>query len=257
MLLDRHRRVPRCAGRCLSLKEPRAIVDLADLKRRQQTLKRPGLTRAVFGLQARRFEADEPILIKPSNFANNLIDEAADVTEGRMVMVYSSCRAFLASIVKAGEARRGYVRQLFISLAADGHPQAQWPMTTLLGLSDLHMAALVWHMQMAALQSAMAKLGDRAVSLDGDTFLRRPREALEALDEVFDLGLGSGELDQRAVTAALGRDVKTGAAGAGLERRKAEAEKVERLLGSHLDALVEWAARACPDVRPELPRPVT
>jgi hypothetical protein len=241
-------------GRCLALKEPRALVDLADLKRRQQGLKRPGLTSALFGLYARRFEPDEQILIKPSNFANNLIVEAATLSDGRMLMVYSSCRSFLISILKAGEARRGYVRQLFISLAADGHPQAQWPLTTLLGLSDLHMAAIVWHMQMATIQSAMTMLGQRAASLDGDAFLHRPREALEALDGFFDLKLGSDELDRRASAPSLGRDVKTGAPGAGLDRRVAEARDVERTLAVHLDSLVAWASQASPDVRQTLPR---
>jgi hypothetical protein len=243
-------------GQCLALKEPRALVDLADLKRRQQTLKRPGLTRAVFELYARRFEAGEQVLIKPSNFANNLIAEAAEVTDGRMLMVHSSCRSFLISIVKAGEARRGYVRQLFISLAADGHPQAQWPLTTLLGLSDLHMAALVWRMQMSAMQDAMAALGERAASLDGDVFLQRPRDALEALDTFFGLGLAPKELDRRATASALSRDVKTGASGAGLDRRQAEARGVERTLAAHLDSLVDWVTRASPGGNPTLPRPV-
>ena len=241
-------------GRCLALKEPRALVDLADLKRRQQTLKRPGLTRAVFGLHARRFEEGEQVLIKPSNFANNLIAEASEVTDGLMLMVYSSCRSFLISIAKAGEARRGYVRQLFISLAADGHPQAQWPLTTLLGLSDLHMAALVWTMQMSTMHAAMAALGPRAASLDGDVFLKRPREALEALDDFFRLDLGSNEMDRRAGASALSRDVKTGVQGAGVDRRGAEAREVETTLAAHLDALVEWAARSSPNVVSELPR---
>jgi hypothetical protein len=241
-------------GRCLALKEPRALVDLADLKRRQQTLKRPGLTSAVFGLYARRFDPDEQILIKPSNFANNLIAEAATFSDGRMLMLHSSCRSFLISILKAGEARRGYVRQLFISLAADDHPQAKWPLTTLLGLSDMHMAAVVWHMQMATIEAAMTRLGSRAASLDGDAFLLRPRDALEALNDFFDLNLGSDELDRRASASSLNKDAKTGASGAGLGRRRAEAEGVERALATHLDALVDWASQASPGVAQTLPR---
>jgi hypothetical protein len=243
-----------CPGRCLALKEPRALVDLADLKRRQQGLKRPGLTSAVFGLYARRFEPAEQILIKPSNFANNLVAEAALFSAGRMLMLYSSCRSFLISILKAGEARRGYVRKLFIALAADDHPQAKWPLTTLLGLSDLEMAAVVWHMQMAAMQSAMSALGDRAASLDGDIFLQRPREALDGLNGFFDLNLGSPELDRRASASSLGRDVKTGETGAGLDRRRMEAAGVERTLAAHLDSVIAWASRASPGVPHALPR---
>jgi hypothetical protein len=228
-------------GLNLSLKEPRALVDLADLKRRQQGLKRPGLARSVLGLYGRRFSPGEQILIKPSNFANNLILDAAQMTDGRMLMLYSSCRSFLISILKAGESRRSYVRELFVSLAADGHCEADWPMPTLLRLSDLHMAALVWRMQMRAMQTAMASLGDRAASLDGDMFLERPREALTALDGFFRLGFGADAIQDLTNGPRLGRDVKTGADGAGVGRAPAEADSVEGRFAAHLDSLVSWA----------------
>ena len=241
-------------GLNLSLKEPRALVDLADLKRRQQGLKRPGLARAVFGLYARRFSPTEQILIKPSNFANNLILDAAHMTDGRMLMLYSSCRSFLISILKAGEARRGYVRELFVSLAADGHPQADWPMPTLLRLSDLHMAALVWRMQMTAMQTAMASLGDRAASLDGDVFLERPHAALAALDSFFGLGLGAEAVEALATGPTLSRHVKTGAEGAGRAQRMAEAEAMEARFGAHLDTLQRWARETSGVADARLPR---
>ena len=46
------------------------------------------------------------------------------MTEGRHLMLYSSCRRFLASVLKRGEDLRAYPRELFVSLANDGHPQA-------------------------------------------------------------------------------------------------------------------------------------
>ena len=232
-------------GRNLSLKEPQALVGLANLKRGQQgALKRPGLARAVFGLFGRRFAADEQVLIKPSNFANNLLPEAAAMTDGRHLMLHSSCRRFLISVLKRGEDLRGYPRELFVSLANDGHPQANWPMKTLLCLTDLQMAALSWQMQMAELRQAMAGLGDRAVSLDGDRFLDAPRQALGALDGFFGLGLDPASLDAALAGGLLGRDVKTGGAGAGRAARDAAALRIEAELGEKLDKIVAWSARA-------------
>lgn len=231
----------------LSLKEPQALVTLANLKRGQQgRFRRAGIPRGVFSLLARRFEPDEQVLIKPSNFANNLMAEAAETTDGRMLMLYSSCRAFLASIVKAGEARRGYARDLFLLLAADGHPQARWPMNTLLRLSDLHIGAVAWHMQMAAMHEAMQSLGERAVSLDADRFLQDPRRGLEALDAFFGLGLGPERIEARLKSGFLERDVKTGETG-GPAKRSAEFARVDEELGPQLDRLADWAARASPD----------
>lgn len=242
------------AGLNLSLKEPRAVVDLADLKRRQQGLKRPGLARAVFGLFARRFTPAEQILIKPSNFANNVIPEATEMTDGRMIMLYSSCRSFLISMVKTRQERRRYARELFIALANDGHPQTRWPIDTLLRLSDLEIAALTWRMQMSTLRTAMGRLGSRAASLDGDVFLERPREALSALDAFLGLGLGPARIEAVVEGPLLSRDAKTGAAAAGRHRRRADAEAVEAQFGDDLDRVVDWAAEASGEADHGLPQ---
>jgi hypothetical protein len=232
-------------GRNLSLKEPQALVGLANLKRGQQgALKRPGLARAVFALMARRFEPDEQVLVKPSNYANNLLPEAAAMTEGRHLMLYSSCRRFLVSVLKRGEDLRAYPRELFVSLANDGHPQADWPMKTLLSLTDLQMAALAWHMQVAEMRKAMAALGERAVSLDGDAFLAHPKGTLSALNGFFGLEIDRAPLEAAVDAGLLAHDVKTGGAGAGKAARDAEADRIERQLGPKLDQIVDWAARA-------------
>lgn len=246
-------------GRCLSLKEPQALVGLANLKRGQQgALKRPGLARAVFALMARRFDPSEQVLIKPSNYANNLLPEAAAMTEGRHLMLYSSCRRLLVSVLKRGEELRAYPRELFVSLANDGHPQANWPMKTLLCLTDLQMAALAWHMQVAEMRKAMETLGERAVSLDGDAFLADPKRALAALNGFFGLELDAAALDARLDQGLLARDVKTGGQGAGKAARDAEALRIERELGPKLDQIVDWAARASgfDPSAPVLPRPL-
>lgn len=246
-------------GRCLALKEPQALVGLANLKRGQQgTLKRPGLAQAVFALMARRFRPAEQVLIKPSNYANNLLPEAAAMTDGRHLMLYSSCRRFLVSVLKRGEDLRGYPRELFVSLANDGHPQASWPMKTLLCLTDLQMAALAWHMQVAEMSKAMAALGDRAVSLDGDAFLADPKRTLEALNGFFGLELDPAALEAAVDGGLLVRDVKTGEAGAGKAARDAEAERIERELGPKIDQIVDWAARASgvDPAAPVLPNPL-
>ncbi|HEX8231874.1 MAG TPA: hypothetical protein VF559_00815 [Caulobacteraceae bacterium] len=223
----------------LSLKEPQALVGLANLKRGQGgALKRPPLARALFGLYARRFSSAEQVLIKPSNFANNLIAEAGEMTDGRMLMLYSSCRSFLISIIKAHEDRRAFPRELFVSLSMDGHPQAKWPTATLVRLTDLQIAATAWQMQIAEMRRGMARLGDRAASLDGDRFASDPRAVVEALDGFFGLGLGASD-----EAAWLERDVKTGGERDENARRE-DAERIEREWGGALDRIIEWSARA-------------
>ncbi len=144
------------AGGCLALKEPRVLVILAALKRSGR-LRDPALARAAFALLARRFQPREPVLIKPSNGANTLIAEAAALTRGPMLLLYSDCESFLVSMAKKGSGGFGYVRELFMTLAADGHPAGRWPAEQLFKLTDLQMAALVWRMQMDHLEPASSR----------------------------------------------------------------------------------------------------
>ncbi len=133
----------------LALKEPQVLISLAEAKRAGNIAQYNGALDATFKLLARRQQSNESVLIKPTNAVNNLIGEATRATDGRMLFLYSDCKSFLVSIAKKGEMGRIFARRLFGLFAADGHAPAQWPMQKLFELSDLQVAALVWHMQIA------------------------------------------------------------------------------------------------------------
>jgi hypothetical protein len=232
-------------GRSLSLKEPRVLVILAALKRSGQ-LGRPGLAEAVFSLLGRRFDADEQILIKPSNGANNLIAEAAALTEGRMLLMYSDCESFVLSMARQGRAGFAYVRELFRSLAADGHPIARSPAAELIRLTDLEVAALVWRLQMDALETASARLGARARSLDYQVFLDDPDLVLPQIDDFMGLGIGPGRLDQVVAGPLFRRDAKRPGQVFDARNRADERTHLRAQLGADLGAVLKWVDEAFP-----------
>ena len=232
-------------GRCLALKEPRALVQLADMKRRGLLHPDPAAARSVFALMARRFDENEQILVKPSNGANSLIPEAANLTTGPMLILYSSCESFLLSMAKQGGAGFTFVRNLFGSLASE-HPIGRWPVPTLLSLTDLQLAALVWRMQMDILEAASAALGSRARSLDCRLFLDDPGQVLTKLDAFLGLGLGPERLDAVVNGPLLDRDAKRpGKAYDSRSRTDAQA-KVRAQLGTDLPAVLRWIEAVSP-----------
>ena len=236
-------------GRCLALKEPRVLVQLAALKRTKGLGTSSGLAKSVFGLLGRRFDPDEPILIKPSNGANTLIVEAAAVTRGRMLLMYSDCESFVLSMAKQGRAGFAYVRERFRSLAADGHPAAHWPAGELLRLTDLELAALVWRMQMDALEAASARLGGRARSLNCRRFLEDPGTILSGVDDFLGLQIGAEQLDEVAAGALFSRDAKH--PGQTFDAR-ARAEQQRRLRGQ-FGADIQAVLRSMDDAFPRPP----
>jgi hypothetical protein len=231
-------------GRCLALKEPRVLVLLAAMKRSGRLDE--GLARAAFGLLGRRFDADEAVLIKPSNSANALITEAAALTRGRMLLLYSDCESFVLSIARQGRAGFAYVRDLFRSLAADGHPAARWPAAELLRLTDLELAALVWRMQMDAMEAASARLGDRARSLDCRILLDDPDQVLPRVDDFFGLGLGRERLAEVADGPLFRLDAKRPGMGFDSRARNEERAGLKAHLGADLPAVLKSMEEAFP-----------
>ena len=96
-------------GRCLSLKEPWAVTQLAAAARVGLVGERE--IGAAWSSLGRGFAPGEKVLIKPSNGANTLLADIGAAGE-RMVLLNSSLRHFLLSVARPIEARRPYVRHL-------------------------------------------------------------------------------------------------------------------------------------------------
>ena len=240
-------------GVSLALKEPRVLVLLAAMKRSGRF--DANLAKAVFGLLGRRFEANERILVKPSNGANTLIAEAAALTQGRMLLLYSDCESFVLSMAGQGRAGFAYVRDRFRSLAADGHPAGAWPPAELFRLTDLELAALVWRMQMDALETASARLGDRARSLDCKLLLEQPDQVLPRVDAFFGLGLGRERLEAVVAGPLFRRDAKHPGQAFDARARSQERDRLRAQLGDDLPGVLQSIEQAFPRL-PRLAKPL-
>jgi hypothetical protein len=238
-------------GSCLALKEPNVLVSLAAQKRSGRV--DGELAKIVFNLLGRRFEPEERILIKPSNAANTLIAEAAALTRGRMLLLYSDCESFVLAMAARGRTGFAYVRDAFRILAADGHPAGRWPAAELLRLTDLELAALFWRMQMDAMEAAAERLGDRARSLDCRQLLEEPEEVLCGLDAFFGLGLGRERLEEVAAGPLFRRDAKR--PGQAFDARARSEERAQ--LRAQLAPDLSVVARSMAAVFPRPPRLAT
>jgi hypothetical protein len=240
-------------GQCLALKEPGVLVTLATMKRNGRL--DGELARAAFGLLGRRFDPEERILVKPSNAANTLIAEAAAVTRGRMLLLYSDCESFVLSMAGRGRTGFAYVRDAFRILAADGHPAGRWPAAELLRLTDLELAALFWRMQMDAMEAAAARLGDRARALDCRQLLEDPEEVLSGIDEFFSLGLGRERLETVVSGPLFRRDAKRPGQAFDARTRSEERARLRAQLGPDLSAVARSMAAVFPRP-PKLAQPL-
>ena len=230
-------------GSNLSLREPAVLMSLANMKRMQGPDAVQRELGPVLALLSRPFVRREHVTIKPTNTVNNLIGDVSGLLpDARHLLLYSDIRAFLLSIAKKGEPGRAFARQLFTIFAMDGHEIARTAPRDLLKLSDLQIAALVWHMQIAGfLDAARTGGAGRVASLDGDRFLKAPEAGLLAVDGFLGLGLGAEHARSTADGPILGQDSKNPGQAYSAERRDAESRQTAEMIGPALEAIIEWS----------------
>jgi hypothetical protein len=240
-------------GVVLALKEPKGLVHLSTAVRRGHETVDDPLVATAWALMGRRFAPRERILVKPSNGANALIPQTA-AAGGPTLLLYSSCRDFLASIAGGGpasggsEARRRHVRNLMAERVVEGRPELRWRPVDLVGLTDLQLAALLWHVQMAEFRAvAKAPAPRRVRSLNCEVFLADPQPTLEALDAFLTLGLGAERIARIVAGPKLSRYAKQPARAFDAGQRRERLRSAEIALGATLDALVAWSYQACPE----------
>lgn len=234
----------------LSLREPQILVAIADAVRgRAVTDGRlpEALPAAVLRLLARPAEPGSQVTVKPSNFANVLARDAARSTDGKALFLYSSLPSFLTSVAKGGVRLRKFARRLFGTLVGDLGQRLPWSSAELMHMTDLEIAALVWHMQIAEFQRSRAAYGDgRAASLDCEKFLAAPTATLDAIDAFFGLDLGRDHIREVGGGPLFRHDAKNPARAFSTEDRAREARAVTEQLGADLDQVVSWSYQACP-----------
>jgi hypothetical protein len=204
----------------------------------------PRLPEVVFRLLAR--SPGGKVMVKPSNFANVLISDAARTTRGKALFLYSDLESFLISVAKSGIPLLKYARRLFSSIAGDSGQPLPWKPHEIFQMSDLEIAALVWHMQIGEFRRDWPLFEPgRAASLDCDAFLADPMAALVKLDAFFGLGLGAEHMERVANGPLLRQHAKSPGRAYDARRRSEEKVAVRKRLGTDLERVIEWSYKAC------------
>ncbi len=246
-------------GRNTALREPQVLLILAELKRYNYFANGrldPRLMDAAFRLLSRPFAPGGRVLLKPAHAASYLVPDAARRTNGRMLFLYSDCRSFLISIIRRGEAGMRFARRNFGIIAGDGNEQFNWPMSAVMQLSDLRIAALTWHMQIAEFRRNLPALAEgRAASLDCDAFLDDPTGVLARLNGFFGLELGAAQLCQTLSGGLLGQDAKAPGEPYNALQRREHYRQIADAWAKDLDETVAWSYEVCPKTPRGMPLP--
>jgi hypothetical protein len=235
-------------GKTLVLREPLVLSRLAHAKRQNAggdaaSLKL--LTQRVTGLCERSY-AGEPLLIKPSNFANSLIVDlfsaGVQLPQRKAVLMTSNLESLLVSILKkqaeAEVSLPGFLRALLLDsdyLQVAGQVNID-------KLNLLQQSVLFWHCQRYFLQQCLAQSAtDSFLLLSMERFLAEPQAVLLQVSHFLRLGLPQETIQQTVQSGAFRRHSKQADQEYDAEIHRQEHQATAARFRSEIAEALEWA----------------
>lgn len=226
-------------GVATGLSEPVLLNDMVGWRRRGADPREHGrVMDDALAMLARGFEADEAVIVKPSNIFNPLARGALMLRpHARAILLHAPLRAFLLSVARKGLWCRLWCRELLESYLADGYVQLGFEPRDYFRQSDLQVAAVGWLAQQQAFAALIDWAPDRIASLDSETLTADPVAAVASAMAHY--GLAGGR-DAVAAHPAIGRNSKSGAAFT-IGDRQRDLAVAEAAYGEEIDQVFGWA----------------
>ncbi|WP_341632454.1 hypothetical protein [Sphingomonas agri] len=228
-------------GTSTSLSEPNILVNLAEQAERG-AIAAEGMLDLALRLLARPAQAGETVIVKPSSFANRLIGPVLDLrARSRGILLYSSARTFLSSVVRRGLLGRINARRLYRSLISGSTLDFGFSAAETFEQTDLQIAALAWLMQIALFDELSGRYGqDRLLLLDAADLLADPAGELERVQSFFGLGFTGEQIGGIVDGPVFSRHSKNSAQDYDPKVRERDLEALVEVHSDELGMVLQW-----------------
>ncbi|HEX8379502.1 MAG TPA: hypothetical protein VF619_03000 [Allosphingosinicella sp.] len=231
-------------GGATVLQEPRALTDLsAALPGPEGHEEAKPAIDCVLALLQRPHRPGEAVIVKPSNFANPLIEDLLDLRPtSRALLMYAKLPDFLLAIVRRGSANREWARRMATLFRR--HPQIETAEgRDLLLLTDLQAAAWVWlHHQAQFARLVREQPAGRVATLEMGAFLADPAGTLIGAAALFGIGMDEARAAEIAAGRAFRHHSKRPERAFDPAVLKREEAAAKFAYGAEIDLAVQWAA---------------
>jgi hypothetical protein len=230
-------------GRTLGLKEPDALINVANrLAKSDDAANRERLS-LVLRLLGRPFTQGETVIVKPSNFANRLISPVLDALPNtHVVLLHSDLPTLLRSVAKKGIWGRIWGRKLYLSARAWTSLDFGFGPAELFELTDLQVVALAWLMQIHHFQGVVQQFAARATMIDSADFIADPATTLAIVAESFALDLEPHDFTAIAQGPVFSTHSKFSQRDYSVSAREAEHDAAVAAHGEEIEVVVKWIA---------------
>jgi len=229
-------------GLSASLREPNILVDVAERLIEAGTGQNALQLELALRLLERPLTRSETIIVKPSNFANRLLEPVLALREGsRAVLLYSDAGTFLRSVLKRGLLARINARRLYQNLVAWTCLQFGFSDCETFQQSDLQIASLAWLMQIAHFQSIVDRFGpERVMVVDAADLLSEPATTLRRVQSLFELNLNDRQVSEIVGGPAFSKHSKSSTVDYSPSARERDHEALMQVHGEELRMVLQW-----------------
>ena len=237
---------------CLALKEPHILMSLANAKRMMARSNRPSAeydTLFRFVMHTLGQIGERPILLKPTNAANNLLEDVINA-DGKVMFMFASLEDFLISVLKKGESCKSFIRTQYNIFSLDHCALAHIDQRQAMTYTDLQVVALIWRHQLELFECFR---NDHLILRDVD-FLSKKTESMT--QTVKALGLPHSNTD---ISTIINSDVFTLDSKFKLQiqnaaMKKNAAKAIRQRYKQEIDSTLKWATtlRLERDISPNL-----
>jgi hypothetical protein len=228
-------------GLASTFKEPTVLNDLVGWRHRGGAPAQVGeALDHMLRLMARPFAAGEAAVVKPSNLINALAPAMLAMRpKAAALLLHAPLGVFLGSIAGKGLWGRLWVRDLLMKQLKDGLIDLGFQPEDHLLQTDLQVAAVGWLAQQQLFARLAGQYPGRVRTLDSETLLARPHEALAAIDRLFGLAREPARLEE-TVASVFRRHAKFGGE-FDREDRLAGQRSAAELHGEEIEKVTLWA----------------
>jgi hypothetical protein len=239
-------------GRVLSYREPQVLIDLANLKAAKhkfslQREKWSAILQFTFLQFQKSWNPAEQTLIKPSNWANNILPDLADLQpDTKYILLSMGLEDYLIANLRGGKSRLKFSLDLLNHLTAK-QPAYQatikdiekLPLTQMQRI--LYLLAYCYHLQHDILKTIEQKsAADNVMRLDKADLTEKPDTSIQHVAETLELSAGNPAL-QRNTRRAFKKNAKSdNEKKFDTTQEDAMNESIKNQLGADISQAVTW-----------------
>jgi hypothetical protein len=229
-------------GVATNISEPNILVNLAERVIRTGLQSNKQKLELALSLLSRPLQGAQSVVVKPSSFANVLIEPILEaLPASRAVLLYSEPKTFLSSVARRGLLGRVNARRLYSNLIAWTSLRFGFSAAETFEQSDLQVAALAWLMQIAHFDQVATRLGpQRVMVLDAADLLAGPEAELERVQSFFGLGLRDDQIREIVSGPAFTKHSKGSVIDYDATSRARDHEAVMQLHADELGMVIHW-----------------